>query len=303
MLGALLCSLCYPVNQAIAQSAQSSTSAYSDYYTPGDGAHRINMSGKLRMLSQRIPGMACNAASGIRVEESEAALGAATQEFEQILAALKFGDEALSITDREDNRKTLSFIADVEAQWIPFAEHAKYVLAADDAGRHFTSLAADSGPLLGSAADLVHRIVNVYFDPVTTRQSDAMTIDFAGRQRMLAQRMSKNVCLINEGVQVEQAREELADAYGLFDATLTALQTGMPSAGVSPPPNEAVEAGLQTVVAAWAKVSPLMERAMQGETFDATLRAEVFDALNTLTFKMNTVVHLYSDATAYGGAA
>ena len=271
------------------------------YYTPGDGSHRINMSGKLRMLSQRIPGLACNAAAGIAPDQSMNAMYAATTEFERILAALTVGDDGLKITAPEQNRRTLVFIDEVAQVWAPFARNAADVGRGADAFVQVAGMAEESGPLLASAVDLVNRIVGVYYDPVTTRQSDALTIDYAGRQRMLAQRMSKNVCLMNEGVTVAAAQAELAEAYRLFDATLAALQTGMPSAGVSPPPNDAVVAGLDIVVAAWADMAPLMQRAIAGETFDQALRAQVFHGMNDLTSKMNDVVHTYSDATTIGG--
>lgn len=271
------------------------------YYTPGDGSHRINMSGKLRMLSQRIPGMACNQASGIEPVKSLANLEAANAEFNRILAALRHGDENLKITSAEESRLTLSYIDAVDARWAPFEAVATDVLAGQVTEDSMLTLATASGPLLGDAADLVQRIVGVYYDPVTTRQSDAITIDFAGRQRMLAQRMSKNVCLINMGVSVEAATAELAEAYRLFDATLAALQVGMPSAGVSPPPNDAVVAGLEIVVDTWDGMAPHMRSAIDGETFDTDTRVEVFNGMNLLTARMNAVVGLYSDAAVIGG--
>lgn len=271
------------------------------YYTPGDGSHRINMSGKLRMLSQRIPGMACNQVSGIEPIKSFENLEAANAEFNRILAALEFGDDDLKITSEEENRVTLSYIAAVHAQWDPFEAVVTDVLADQMTEQSMLTLAESSGPLLGEAVDLVQRIVGVYYDPVTTLQSDAITIDFAGRQRMLAQRMSKNVCLINMGVSVEAATAELAEAYRLFDATLAALQVGMPTAGVSPPPNDAVVAGLEIVVDTWDGMAPYMRGAIDGETFDTETRIEIFNGLNTLTAHMNTVVGLYSDATVIGG--
>lgn len=271
------------------------------YYTPGDGSHRINMSGKLRMLSQRIPGMACNQVSGIEPVKSFANLEAANAEFNRILAALKYGDDDLKITSQEDNRLTLSYIDAVHSQWEPFEAVVTNVLADEVTEESMLTLAKTSGPLLGDAADLVQRIVSVYYDPVTTLQSDAITIDFAGRQRMLAQRMSKNVCLINMGVSVEAATAELAEAYRLFDATLAALQVGMPSAGVSPPPNDAVVAGLEIVVDTWDGMAPHMRSAIDGDTFDTETRIEIFNGMNLLTARMNTVVGLYSDATVIGG--
>ena len=70
---------------------------------------RINYSGKLRMLSQRIPSAACHLSRGIDVEGARALLRAAPAEFEQILTALEFGgDTELNIKHPETRRKSIS---------------------------------------------------------------------------------------------------------------------------------------------------------------------------------------------------
>ena len=278
------------------------TQATTQYYDPGDGSHRINMSGRLRMLSQRIVGMACNQADGIEPVKSSENLQIAVAEFSTILNALENGNPDLRIIGPEQRGRTLIRITQLGEIWNQFGGVAGSISDAQGASDAIAVLARDSGPLLAGAIILVNDIVEQYFNPVVTIQAEAMTIDFAGRQRMFAQRMSKNVCLINMGLNEEVAIAELSKAYELFDATLGALQTGMPSVGVSAPPNQGVVDGLQVVVAAWDEMSPLLVRAMNGERFDDTTRAVVFNGMNDLTQKMNTVVGLYADASLLGGS-
>jgi diguanylate cyclase (GGDEF)-like protein len=61
-------------------------------------------------------------------------------------------------------------------------------------------------------------------------EADAITINLAGRQRMLTQRMVKALLQIHVGenaaVSAEAARDELAHAVSLFDETLTAFAHG-----------------------------------------------------------------------------
>ena len=69
---------------------------------------RINFSGKLRMLSQRIPSAACHLAKNIDPEGARNLLTGAVAEFEQIITALEFGaDEQLNIIAPETRRRTL----------------------------------------------------------------------------------------------------------------------------------------------------------------------------------------------------
>lgn len=293
--------LCLALCAAPALFAQASPVApAAKYYEPGDGSQRINMAGRLRMLSQRIPSMACNKADGIEPEKSSANLTIAVSEFSAILKALEIGDEDLGIFGPEKRGKTLIRIEQVNDMWTPFGLLAADVSDVQSAARAIDVLAKDSGPLLANAVILVSDVVDQYFNPVVTIQAEAMTIDFAGRQRMLVQRMSKNVCLISRDLNEDLATAELSKAYELFDATLNALQTGMPSVGISVPPNQAVVDGLQVVAVSWAEMSPLMQRAMGGEEFDDATRTEVFNGMNDLTGKMNKVVHLYADASLLG---
>lgn len=254
------------------------------------------------MLSQRIVGMACNQADGIEPVKSSENLQIAVAEFSTILNALENGNPDLRIIGPEQRGRTLIRITQLGEIWNQFGGVAGGISDAQGASDSIAVLARDSGPLLAGAIILVNDIVEQYFNPVVTIQAEAMTIDFAGRQRMFAQRMSKNVCLINMGLNEEVAMAELSKAYELFDATLGALQTGMPSVGVSAPPNQGVVDGLQVVVAAWDEMSPLLVRAMNGERFDDTTRAVVFNGMNDLTQKMNTVVGLYADASLLGGS-
>ncbi|MEL6641312.1 MAG: type IV pili methyl-accepting chemotaxis transducer N-terminal domain-containing protein [Pseudomonadota bacterium] len=272
------------------------------YYEMDDGNQRINLSGRLRMLSQRIPGMACNNAAGIEAAKSQANLSAAVEEFSVILAGLQVGDPELQIFGPEESRRVLGGIIQLRERWEPFQELAIDVLDGDAAAVAVDELAAHSLPLLTDAQVLVGRIVERHYDRVLTIQSETFTIDFAGRQRMLAQQMSKNICLLHSDGATDAALEELKKGYTLFDATLNALQVGMPEVGVSAPPNRTVEEGLQVVADAWEDLTPTLERAMAGEQFDEATRIQLFHDLNALTAKMNEAVKMYVSASALGSA-
>lgn len=268
------------------------------YYMADDGNQRINLSGRLRMLSQRIPGMACNCAAGIETAASEANLAAAVEEFSVILAGLQVGDPDLEIYGPEDSRRILNGINQLQERWEPIETLAADVLARNAENAAVDELAASSLPLLTDAQILVGRIVERHYDHVFEVQSEAFTIDFAGRQRMLLQQMSKNICLLHTETATEQTLQELEKGYALFDATLTALQNGMPEVGVLAPLNETVADGLQVVDDGWTALNPLLQRAMAGEKFDEATRVQLFHDLNALTGKMNETVKMYVQATA-----
>ncbi len=300
---ALTLSACLITVTAVPALAETSTSASSSrYYVAGDGNQRINLSGRLRMLSQRIPSMACNSAAGIEQASSQENLAAAVAEFTLILNGLSDGDPNLEIYGREGSQRVLQGIAQLEARWDPFAEAAQSVLTGRVTDPAVQELASTSLPLLKDAQMLVGRVVEQHYDRVHTIASEAFTIDFAGRQRMLAQQMSKNVCLLHTNGDTAAARAELEKGFALFDATLNALKVGMAEVGITPPPNETVVEGLAVVDAAWQDVVPRLQAAMAGARFDQEERAALLNDLNALTAKMNAAVKMYVAASALSEA-
>jgi nitrate/nitrite-specific signal transduction histidine kinase len=263
-------------------------------------SQRINFSGKLRMLSQRVPAAACYVQAGIDTADTTALLLAASDEFEMITAALEFGNPDIGIIGAEERRKTQVGLGKLNELWAPVGELARSTAAGGATVEDITSIAEHSVPLLDMAKTMVTVIVGEYAQPAAVLQSDAMLIDIAGRQRMLAQRMSKNVCLIAAGINVEVATAELQVASETFHTSLMALKTGMPAAGIMPPPNDDIANGLDAVIATWVEVQPIVNSAVGGEALDAEQLSIMFHGANALTGMMNATVGRYSDASKLG---
>ncbi|WP_342076806.1 type IV pili methyl-accepting chemotaxis transducer N-terminal domain-containing protein [Yoonia sp. SS1-5] len=260
-------------------------------------SQRIDLSGKLRMLSQRVPAAACNLAAGIDPASSSAMLTSAAEEFEKIVTALEFGDETLGIIGAEERRKTLVGIRKLHEEWLPMFEAAKTILTDGGTNDQIAAMSAQSAEVLRIAQLLVSEISGQYADPTALLQIDALTIDLAGRQRMLAQRISKNVCLISSGVNVDAAATELTEAAATFSSTLDALVTGMPAAGIKAPPTAEIADAIAVVVDDWAELQPIVAKVLAGDALDEGTRADMFNKSNAMTGDMNTVVVMYSEAS------
>lgn len=265
----------------------------------GAGA-RIDFSGKLRMLSQRIPAAACYYEEGILTDASGAMLTAAKEEFGQIVNALEFGDESLGIIGEEKRRKTLVGIAKLREQWEPMLAVAESIRSNGGSPDEIMAVADASAEVLEIAKLLVTVISAQYSNPTELLQVDALTIDLAGRQRMLSQRMSKNICLITAGVNVETAMGELATTAEMFDSTLTALTNGMQEVGINPPKTPEIAAALEVVAKDWAVLQPIVAQVLAGEELDDETLGIAFAGANTMTADMNTAVGLYSEASKTG---
>ncbi len=275
-------------------------SAKSRYAQEIGASERINFSGKLRMLSQRVVASSCNAAAGIAPGTSEKALHDATAEFNKIIKALEFGDPELGIRGEEKRKKTIRRIGMLYALWGPMVVELDAVEHHEMAEEIIPTIADESGPLLEMAKLLTSDLSAQYSDPHSLVQANAMLVDISGRQRMLAQRMSKNVCLLASGFNLETAKPELEKTADIFEASLFALRNGMQSVGINPPPNRAIAEGLDVVVNDWNALKPFVAAALAGEPLSDADRELVFLGMNQMTGNMNKVVGMYSDASKHG---
>lgn len=258
---------------------------------------RINYSGKLRMLSQRIPSAACNYVQGIDKESSGALLASATAEFDQILAALEHGDPGLNIQATEKRRKTLSKISELRTKWEPFKAAAEAVTNGEATEEDVAFILRENGSVLGTAKELVSELVKQYSNPNAVPFADLMLVDISGRQRMLTQKMSKESCMMTSNLGDAQTLEALVGTMTVFENSLDALRHGMPAVGIKSPPNKTISKGLDEVLAEWTEVKPFLETVMAGEDIDDAERADKFNRLNVTMAKMNQVVGMYAEAT------
>ncbi len=257
-------------------------------------SERINYSGKLRMLSQRIVVAACMEHANIDYEANAALLHASVAEFDQIIDGLRDGDEALGMIGAETDRRVLADIVAVHEVWDPMHAGIEHIIETGGTDEEVLDLATQATPLLEIAKHLVSVLTAEYADPTALLQADALTIDIAGRQRMLAQRISKDVCLIQSGLHVEEATAELSAAMQMYDASANALANGWADAGIVPPPTEEIAQGMQQVLSDWADVQPLLAAATAGAMSEDDRRV-VFAQMNSLTGQMNTLVGIYTE--------
>lgn len=257
---------------------------------------RINLSGKLRMLSQRIASAACHMGKGVDVDGTRDVLLNASVEFETILNALEFGDPELNITTPEEHKKTLSLIADLKEKWAPMKEAAaaKADGSATDAQQDY--IFNQNMAVLGLAAQLVTDLSDQYANPNAVSQANLMLVDISGRQRMLTQKMSKEACLAGTDYSTDATVDDMKDTMQVFEASLEALKFGMPALGIAPPPNGDIADALELVSTDWQKVKPVLIEVASGNTLDAEQSTFKFTQLNTVMATMNETVGLYVTA-------
>jgi len=227
-------------------------------------------------------------------------LHSAIEEFDKILAALEFGDESLNIIGEEDRRKTLAAIHALKEHWLPIEEIMVEIEEHATTMEHVQHMADENMVILEDAKMLVSEISGQYSDPTAVVQADAIRIDIAGRQRMLTQKISKEVCFIASDLNAAASMEVLGSTVNMFEVSLNALLNGMPEAGVGAAPTAEIEAQLTQVSNDWSAVKPHIETILAGGSLDDATRADVFLGLNKTMADMNVAVGMFTEESKLG---
>ena len=284
IVGLLLSALSVPT---FAQSANAQS------FAADDAKRRVNIAGRQRMLSQRITKAACFIESGFEVLPHTEMLNGAYELFSISHDALHFGSETVGLVE-EYNRRVLAALEDVDQTWQVFSP-----LVQDVQNGQFDNLSElDEASLkLLSAMDIAVGITAREYgeDFEDLPLILTITIDLAGRQRMFTQKMAKEFCLIDAGINVEENLAALADTRNYFNGTLQALIVGFDGM-VLPAPNAQILAKLQEVQALWAGSDAILGRIIAGEPVSDSDRSVIFSEVEAVLVAMNQAVGMYETA-------
>ena len=119
-------------------------------------------------------------------------------------------------------------------------------------------------------------------------QFDAKVINLAGRQRMLTQKMTKEMLFILAG---QDQAEALGKTKNLFQTTLAGLILGNEEMGLPPAPNAQILDQLTLVEELWAKFSVSLDKALA--TKDQKLLSALTVDSVTILKEMNAAVKMF----------
>ncbi len=124
----------------------------------------------------------------------------------------------------------------------------------------------------------------------------ATTINVAGRQRMLTQRMAKEFLLICYGVDSAANRQNLSDSMGLFDSSLANLERGNEALGLIEPEGVDLRRALAESRNIWDAHRPTLESALGPEVDLPPLAPEVVRSSSELLTACQRVVSEYEQS-------
>ncbi len=169
-------------------------------------AQMINVSGRQRMLSQRIVKAYLQVGLGVSPELSRRQLADAVQLFENQLKQLRRG---------APDAQSRQSLASMEKQWRRF----KFVAMGPVNRGGAESLLGMDTELLAAAHEMTLALQS------RSGIATARLVEMAGRQRMLSQRLAKYYLARGWGIASHSAARELGSAHVEFDGALATLRT------------------------------------------------------------------------------
>ncbi|MEM1304941.1 MAG: type IV pili methyl-accepting chemotaxis transducer N-terminal domain-containing protein [Planctomycetota bacterium] len=265
--------------------------------TAEEWARVLNLSGRQRMLTQKMSKEALFVTASVNADKLRGDLSGTTKMFEETLAALRDGDAALGLPATENPRivKQLDKVRDMYEELKPVFETviSGGVLSSDQ----MTVLAAKNVPLLKE----MNKAVKMYErgakkSSLSGDASAAVVINLAGKQRMLTQKMSKEALLVELGVDRQDNLLNLRETTALFDRTLSGLLDGDSDLELPGTDDTAIRVQLTVVSNLWGDLAPMFDGVLSGRALSADDLATLSVDNVSLLKEMNKGVKMFEQA-------
>ncbi|WP_028864835.1 type IV pili methyl-accepting chemotaxis transducer N-terminal domain-containing protein [Psychromonas aquimarina] len=256
----------------------------------------LNLSGKQRMLTQKMS----KEILLIALNENKAAnlvnLENTSTLFDKTLKGLRDGSSELRLPPTSSSR-ILRQLDKIDKIWAGFYPIVKDIIDADSANKEQVALIAlNNLPLLKQ----MNKAVGLYEKDakkggLKAAPGLAATINLAGKQRMLTQKMSKEFLLVAYGHNVEDNKLSLLETYSLFENTLKGLKDGDDNLGLPGTKPQHIREQLDVVNGLWVNFKPIVASAADYKTtkISADKITELAETNLPLLKEMNKAVGMY----------
>ena len=190
----------------------------------------INIAGRQRMLTQRMAKAACLMQVMDEADSHRAVFKDASELFRRSLAGLREGNAEMGLSAMTGAEVTMALEA-VEDYWVHLDAVSARIADGEGSDADFEAISRRNVRLL-QLSDALVGALEAQHGGAGVNPLVAATINVAGRQRMLSQRMGKAACEMVRQNGAESARAELYGAVDDFAAGINALTAGDPETGV-----------------------------------------------------------------------
>jgi len=256
-----------------------------------DLAITINLSGKQRMLTQKISKEVMLLKLGIDKENTIKYLKASSALFDKTLKGLIAGDSDLKLVPTK-NKKIQAKLQEVKKLWEPFYSRVKDIYNNKASNSKFKYIEKSNLKLLKTMNQAVFMYAKLG-DKGSNKLKLANDINLAGKQRMLTQKISKDLLFYQSGLNAKIALKSLQSAIKLFDKTIVGLKQGNKELNIVGTNLPKIVNQLNITQNKWQECKPLIAKALKKKNNQA-LTKNVVECLNITKNEMNKAVVLYT---------
>ena len=244
----------------------------------------INLSGKQRMLTQKMSKEALLIKNNIEKNKNKKLLEKDIKLFDKTLKGLINGDEDLKLA-KVDDSKVQSQLKKVQKLWEPFKKHLDKVVTGKANKKDFEYISNNNVTLLKNMHQAVLDFVDVSKKVSKIKSTLAEDINIAGRQRMLTQKMAKDMLQITSGIDVAESKKDLQKTKKLFDDSLNSLLNKSKINNITKQ--------LKIVKKNWDKAKRFVNPKYAKDKKKVKIIASALDKIKT---EMNTAVVMYQNS-------
>jgi len=257
-----------------------------------DLAVTINLSGKQRMLTQKMSKEAMLIKLGIDKKANEENLKKTSALFDKTLKGLEHGDSSLGLVATDD-KKIQEQLKKVENLWKPFYKKIQAIYSEKDlSSKTFDYINKHNLELLKQ----MNKAVFMYAalgNKGGNKLKMANDINLAGKQRMLTQKIAKDLLFYQAGIEPKKALKSLTNSIKLFDKTLKGLYSGDKELNLVGTKLPKIRKQLDIVKSNWQETKPLIPKAIKDKN-NKELTKKVIAGLDKTKVEMNKAVVLYT---------
>ena len=246
----------------------------------------LHFAGKQRMLTQKMSKEILLMAKDINFKENQRNLHKTSIQFAWVLDGLRNGNKRLRLI-KTQNVAILKQLTKVARTWKRFQKLVKSALVGKISSALLKKLARQNLQLLAE----MDKAVKMYEQESTLilKQTQGHTINLAGKQRMLTQKMTKELLLVANNIESKKNQENLKKTIALFDRTLKGLFNGDLGLGLQGTRNSAIRNQLRIIQRIWKKYKSLLTKKQHSQ--EDLIKAAKLNML--LLTEMDNAVKMY----------
>lgn len=259
-----------------------------------DAANKINIAGRQRMLSQRMAKSVCFMQWDLTEnrETHEKELIATLDLFELSRKALRSGNPEMGLLPSE-LPAIKGALAKADLIWLRLDKMIRKGIEKEAfSKKDLEDVERLSNVLLSRSQTVTVQMVEAYGGR-SMEENLARTLNIAGRQRMLSQKVGKELCMMLSGIRLEESREALEMASSLFDDSVFALAFGSNLMNIHPTGSIEIEWQNTDLLTVWYMIEDIFLKALDGEPIDDQDKAMVIKITDVLLRESNNAVEMY----------